>query len=339
MGHASTRPVHKSDFLVHDWNLQDEHIEQALQQCKEDKMRVHKTKITTRESMLLFLYGKNLLDVNRSMRKCEIKQLTTNEYIQERLQRIVEIGETSHNHATAFRDFLLTHPEWDKEVSFVVFRDHPLLSNKKVYVERIQKSGLCHIHGAAAYSHYYFSMHQDEPMGMVDASAYLRKNVHAKALKAHIFQNAGGNSLETLRILLGSETHKDFEKPDIKSPQIPYLMEEYGCALVSCFEVWDCFFNSEISIHLGKPQGEMRGHHSLLLVGYRYLQGGDIRYLLQNWWEKKSFVEVDADYMRHCGSVVTFCTSPNLPVPSKFTTNPHAHVESAHDSAEELVET
>ena len=39
------------------------------------------------------------------------------------------------------------------------------------------------------------------------------------------------------------------------------------------------------------------GLHAMVLVGVRK-NGNGPRYLLQNWWSKKPFVEVDADYLK-----------------------------------------
>jgi hypothetical protein len=45
------------------------------------------------------------------------------------------------------------------------------------------------------------------------------------------------------------------------------------------------------------------------VVGHRK-EVNDDRYLLQNWWNSKPFVEVDAQYLESCGAVIHFVKTP-----------------------------
>ena len=66
--------------------------------------------------------------------------------------------------------------------------------------------------------------------------------------------------------------------------------------------------------HLGprvyKPD-DFVGRHAMVLVGSR-LVGGKERYLLQNWWKTKPYIEVDADYLKNVDSTIHFLTVPQM---------------------------
>ena len=45
----------------------------------------------------------------------------------------------------------------------------------------------------------------------------------------------------------------------------------------------------------------------MVLIGVRKCEN-KYYFLLQNWLEKKYFIEVSAEYMHHCGAQITFIT-------------------------------
>lgn len=55
----------------------------------------------------------------------------------------------------------------------------------------------------------------------------------------------------------------------------------------------------------------------MTLVGHRVAAGTSF-FLLQNWWEKKQFVEVDANYLKASGAYFTFIETPQTAIPSSF---------------------
>ena len=65
--------------------------------------------------------------------------------------------------------------------------------------------------------------------------------------------------------------------------------------------------------------------HAMLIVGHRKEGEGD-RFLLQNWWRKKPFVEVDAAYLEACGATIRAVKTPQTAM-GQFPTNAYQHVE------------
>ncbi len=343
MGNTSKKLVKINDLKLFQlkWNLTEDEIKSAFIKCTQDKVKIQHP-LTPKDNMKLFLYCKNVVETNSQIRKITIKNLFKERGPPfNRLLRIVEIGEVSSNeNCFAFDNFILRHPEWNEHSnSFIVFRDHSLLKNKDIYVERIQKSGLCFIHGPSLLCYMLCSMYAPEKLGMIDISEFLRRDVGSDLLKSHIYSDSGGSSVDILKHFLGPNSQEDFLRPDIMSSEIPLLLEKYGPALVSTFEVFDCFYDSSITSHTNKPQGKSHGHHSMVLIGYRKnTMNGETRYLLQNFWIRKVFVEVDANYLKSCGAIFTFSTATNTTMSNSFTFNYNKHVEASYDCCEQILE-
>ena len=332
--------VDKMDFEIYiqKWNLSSAQIQLALRATTIDKMFVNKTH-SVEDKMKLFLYAKGVLDSEPMLREYCLKKIFGNRDQSkafERLHRIVETGEVSSNEAHGFENFLIKHSVWQKDVSFVVFRDHILLENKNAYREACQLSSLCYTIGSSMMFYLLVTMQTNDVVGMVDISEYLRKHMDSEGLRNHIEKNVGGASIEFLRTLLQLPNQNTFEKPSIMSCDIPQYMKTYGPGLISSFEVWSDFYDQTKDTHYGQPFGVIIGYHSMLLIGYRVDTNGKILYLLQNWWVNKIFVEVDPEYLRACGAIITFVTSQHTKVPDAFTMNYHKHVESLFDACEFL---
>lgn len=322
------------DFKIK-WNLSNKQINDAYKQAHQDCLQISPYVMSINDEMKCFLYAKQVLDDDLVIRNHMLKRLfeRTKEEEQkkyERLYRIVSIGEQSKDNASSFDLFVSKHPQWAKGTSWVLFRDHPLLESKNAYVERTQLSRNCYLHAPVVFQHYLVSMSSQEKTGMVDISWYLRKHMDSESLKNHIFFNSGGHSVELLRNLLQLSNHETFEKPDVKSTEIPEMMHKYGPVLVSSMEIWSCFYDQSKQVYTGLPMGKTNGFHALVLVGYRF-EGTKIRYLLQNWWKDKAFVECDVDYLRACGVSLTLCTNPQTNIPSTFETNFNRSVEMTSD--------
>lgn len=327
---SNQRPIEREDFEMYAeaWNLSKRQILMALRLSTKDQLFISR-KHNLSDKMKCFLYAKDLLDEEPFMRNHSLKKIFGNRDESTafaRLMRITETGETTIADSHSFDKFVEQHPEWEKGKSWVLFRDHPLLIGKDSFTERSQVSALCFIHGAVIMQKYLVAMNSDKKVGMVDIADYLRKHADSQSLKNHIFFNSGGHSIDFLKNILQLPNHETFEKPDVKSLEIPQLMNKYGPALVSSMEIWSCFYDQSKYLHLGTPQGVFIGFHSLLIIGYRYVQN-EIRFLLQNFWIKKSFIEVNSAYLRSCGSIITFVTSKHTTIPSTFVTNFSRHVE------------
>ncbi len=246
---SNKRPIERKDFQNRavKWNLTKDQIGFAFVQARKDRLYVTTQILTSDDEMKCFLYAKNVLDpdivirahtLNKIFKQGDLPMIRT----YERLSRIVSIGEQSREDSSSFDNFVSKNPQWGPGKSWVLFRDHSQLKDKNAYVERTQLSSLCYMHGPVMMQHYLVAMNSDAKIGMVDISDYLRKHMDSESLKNHIFHNSGGFSIEFLRNLLHLENHETFEKPDVKSDDVPKMMEKYGPGLVSSMEIWSCFY-------------------------------------------------------------------------------------------------
>ncbi len=63
------------------------------------------------------------------------------------------------------------------------------------------------------------------------------------------------------------------------------------------------------------------GHHAMVMVGARRdAASGQLFFLLQNWWPRKQFVEVDAAYLSACRALVYFVATPQPHMPAALPT-------------------
>ena len=76
-------------------------------------------------------------------------------------------------------------------------------------------------------------------------------------------------------------------------------------ALVSGFKVFSYFQNSNDVSFIGKAVIKTRkGTHVMVHIGSRISVEGYF-FLIQNWWQDRHFIEVSAEYMHHCGAIIT----------------------------------
>lgn len=60
-------------------------------------------------------------------------------------------------------------------------------------------------------------------------------------------------------------------------------------------------------------------------------------FLLQNWWAEKQFVEVDLSYLAGTGATLSFIITPQMGIPSNFTSDYLSYHESSLDKQERHV--
>jgi hypothetical protein len=171
-------------------------------------------------------------------------------------------------------------------------------------VERVQLSGLCYMHAAVVLQHYLVAMQHEQATGMMSLTAYLRKWMPRQELHRHIFSDEGYSSFGFLIRIL--ENPPSDEQPSVRDEgALVQGLEEYGPALVSCFRVAPEFISRQWQ-HLGTDNiSPTSGAHAMLLVGHRK-EGEETRFLLQNWWTDKPYVEVDLQYLISAGAKVRF---------------------------------
>ena len=178
--------------------------------------------------------------------------------------------------------------------------------------------------------HYLVSMNTEKSAGMIDISRLVRENFSSKLLERYIFEDNGGNSLKMLKYIF----EKDSIVSSTKIDTIEQDLKEFGPLLVSMFHVHDDFYNSPNCIFHGKLVGNLKGYHSMILIGVRSMEievevKKKVRkrmkvkkvkkfFLLQNWWKKKQFIEVDEEYLELSSPTLYFVKTPQLSIPENF---------------------
>jgi hypothetical protein len=262
----------------------------------------------------------------------------------ERLTRIVTTGETSPQRSTLernsfFEEFIQRHPEWaaSKDV-FVIFRDHPKLKGKPhAHVERYQLSGLCYMHAPVVMQHYLLAMNTKEQTPMLDMIKYIRQHMSPENLYAHIWEDKGSSSYHFLMGILAEHPLpaeiKTVPVDALLSVNLAQCLMRFGPGLVSFFKVTPAFFEVDNWSHTGPVTEDHRGYHAMLLVGHRE-HNGESRFLLQNWWRSKPYVEVDLANLESSGCSILFVKKPQSRM-CDFPTNMETMVECDVDVSEE----
>lgn len=329
-----------------DWGLTEDSIAETL-----DLMEADGVLEEALSDEALFLYGKLVRkymgslgrkdDFNRLLNPNELSM----EQARERLTRIVTTGETSPRRLTLdraffFGEFIQNHGEWEKSKDvFVLFRDHPKLQGKPhAHVERYQPSGLCYMHAPIVMQHYLVAMNTRDPTPMLNMIKYIRQHMSPENLYSHIWANKGSSSVEFLIGILAPSEYvgvKLASRAPLESKYLAQCMLDFGPGLVSYFKVRPEFSQVDRWSHTGKATGQVRGRHAMLLVGHRKVNG-ESRFLLQNWWENKPYVEVDLSYLISSGCSISFVMTPQTRMPD-LPTNTESIVECDVDASEEFM--
>jgi hypothetical protein len=319
-----------------EWGLEEDKIYEAAAPFSKD----WNSPFGKHKKLRLFLYAKGIwADEPSVFRKSKFDQLLNgpeDEPALQRLKAIVEIGEKARprseddEYSTMFDLFVSKHEEWSKGKAHVVFRDRDDLKHKpQAHVERIQDSGLCYMHAGVVLQHYLVAMNREESVPMLNVAKYLKKYTSGDPLYRHIWRNEGGDSLDFFETIwkkklgpLDSESYINLEELNNLREQI----DKYGPGLVSGFSVTKDFTGEQWQ-HTGFfRRSEFLGYHAMVLIGYRMVGEGQYRYLLQNWWRNKPYVEVDGEYLRSSWAKVHFMTKPILEM-GEYPKNNEALVE------------
>ncbi|KAI8898807.1 hypothetical protein BC833DRAFT_588216 [Globomyces pollinis-pini] len=329
-----------------EWRLNEEEVEKAAELYAIDYPSSLKRKRKQLEELdephqqnklLMFLYAKGIMAAKSSVvRTNEFDELLADEEPHfrkwkfeelfaartdklksalKRLEIIVQKGETSPTRTnleqtTLFEEFVSNHSEWKANISWVVFRDHKDLKKKEhALVERFQRSGLCYMHACVVMQHYLVAMNNDKQIPMLNMAEYLKKYMPGTHLYEQIWNDKGSDSWEFLRSILKKRPKSkqiiSLVNESLAQTDMGALLQEHGPALVSGFCVTEEFITENWQ-HLGEHNEEnFKGRHAMVLVGYREVDGNK-RYLLQNWWKTKAYVEVDVDYLLSSDTTIHF---------------------------------
>ena len=293
----------------------DEQIEKRLKFLKEKGVMAKKHIIEREIKFHLLNYPSNAStnEEKEHYQKC-----------QNRLDRILNIkgdetSDTIPSEVQTFSNFCEKIPSWNSSAtSYVFHRDDARVSTKDVLCQRAQLSGLCYIHGPDMLQHYLVSMNTKLSAPMIDISKLIRDSYDAEELESHIFEDKGRSSYQMLQRIL----EPDSIVSSTKIEDIGMDLKQYGPLLVSGFRIYDDFYQYKSSAYHGEPKGIRKngGTHSMIIIGAR-TENDKNYFLLQNWWKKMQFAEVDQIYLKKCEPILFYVETPQFKIPEKFSTD------------------
>ena len=312
------------------WNVSQVDLEKGLCLWDKDAIRADNQ---TDDELLAFLYSKGVLaDEGSVVRKYRFRLLLKPEkgeteklklrffQSRNRLNSILENPNDIDNtkvppDVQSWDEFVSECPLWNEPGSYVFHRDDPSVRNSpRVLIQRRQVCSLCYLTAPAVTQHYKVckTTGAKEEVPTVDIRKYIRSNFDAKSLEEHIFDDSGGNSMKILYQILHPGSYlvqESVDRIDIST------LQQYGPALVSAFSVHEDFELHSGSVFTGKPVGAFKGIHAMVLIGVRG-EGSERKFLLQNWWRRCQFVEVDLMYLKECSPRIFFVETPQGSIPS-----------------------
>lgn len=194
---------------------------------------------------------------------------------------------------------------------YEVFNDKVTFCNLKTHY-RVQDQGNCFAQAAVLLQFYLQLVHdknlKKEDAYISDLSRFMRNFYDAKALHEYIMKDEGDTFHAALDKLLEGDYDVPEEFGSMGFDGYVSKLKEHGPAIVKMF-VGDDFKRAKQYKYEGKPQyaDNEREGHAMLLVGVirvgedaDSVDGTDLYFILQNFWQHKQFVMVRRDYFRAC---------------------------------------
>ena len=218
---------------------------------------------------------------------------------------------------TEFTKFCGSCPAWQHVDAWLFWKQNPYsqLDASKYLLIRHQLSGLCYMHAPTVLQYYKVVGHTGEPgHTMIDICATLR---NATELEKYLrCDDTGQSSKHFLKFITNNAETDALVLPkrisELRSQTanaIATYLRDYGPGLVSYFKVDKNFHESKgqsfIDDHLN--QNELKGLHTMLIIGYRKVDD-EYRFLLQNWWKDRYFIEVSERYAAQAEAEYIFVT-------------------------------
>lgn len=364
---SNTPVIHSSGLMQLD--LDDQEVEKHMQRAKQlirmmnvrskplqwlRQLRLSRENKMKQLRALYFIFAKGIdkeiVFLPEEVSWQLVKNIATPSIKLRRLLRLSEPTEGDYHRMDkapekiqTFDMFVSLIPEWgDPTLSYVFHRDHPKVNRPgqpNCLVQRYQSSGLCYLHAPVTLQHYLVAMGTETPevpVPMVDLTNWLRME-NAKTLYDHIFHDGGGSSLKSLKRLLTPESKIRFFEFHSKRVDQAFL-EEWGPMLVSNFMVRPEFQDRKRFQYLGPPNysQNVKGGHAMVLIGTREDEQGHTRYLLQNWWAGKQFVEVDHLYLEGSDAFGVFTKTQQVCIPAQNPTTLSFFAETDIDSYDRM---
>ncbi|KAJ9436999.1 Synaptobrevin-like protein YKT6 [Diplonema papillatum] len=253
---------------------------------------------------------------NKDNKRCHrIKRLLQGDVIH--IQSAIETNPGPHLLAV-LDAFTTKHPKWLEEGSYILYRDYSTLTKSEeigkddLAISRVQHSGLCYMHAGAVMQHVVVALNSGGTHHeMLNVAKYIVQFYDNRAVRNHIVDNVGGNSIGFMRDIMGLEGKdvlttglgKDEEEVEFMSGKLRERLRKYGIGLVSTFAVEPAFQQADGTSYDGALTEKSLGQHAMAVVGHRK-EGNKHYFLLQNWWIEKQFVEVSQDYLASSGQKI-----------------------------------
>ncbi len=199
--------------------------------------------------------------------------------------------------------------EWRRQDAvFMVFDDTTLVQrvvHKPWLASCAQLSGLTVLQYAL-----HLSRRRDggDCVDPVDLTRYALFHGSPEDIWGFVKGTLGVNSRDALRFWTGSSSGdlRYFQVEDRSAAELESCLRTHGPGLLSQVRVTDTLLDG-VSFCLTGREGHslQQWRHTMVLVGVRTSSTGS-RFLVQNWWDHKQFVEVDWCYLCHCEAEVTF---------------------------------
>jgi hypothetical protein len=194
-------------------------------------------------------------------------------------------------------DFLLENPQWSLKGAYTLFKDAFVQ-----LFQRLQLIGNCFMQAGVV------SLSYATNSSMLDMTAYILAHFKAVDIRLVIVEGLGGDSATFLATIAGGWDH--IKPVDIDSAE-RLLRQGEGPILVSRFHVDEAFGNQSLSVHTGNVSVcNSSDTHAMVLIGTRRTESGEVRFLLQNWWRSKQFVEVSFSYLDSSNAVLWRLVAP-----------------------------
>jgi hypothetical protein len=185
------------------------------------------------------------------------------------------------------------------------------------------------------------AMNNQDKVPTLNMAEYLKMYMPGDKLYEHIWNKKGGDSLDFFENILKKipdpANMVSLANETLVNSDMDALLKSYGPVLVSGFAVAEHFASPEWQ-HVEKYSvNTFKGRYAMVLVGSRVVDGTK-RYLLQNWWKSKPYLEVDVAYLLSSKATIHFIKEPQLQM-GDYPTNLETLVEceSGIDASENFI--
>ena len=170
---------------------------------------------------------------------------------------------------------------------------------------------------------------------VVDITRLMLRTLVDGSLSRYLFADDGRYTEDVIRQLyLPAEGQANVATLDSGNADSEFVamrqrLVEYGVGFVTSFNVEPAFMTSRSASYLLRcaeppppPDDEVR--HAMLLIGVRFdVPRNEHLMLLQNWWERKEFVEVGQGYWKASNAKLLFVMTPQTALREGVRTVPH----------------